>query len=170
MKNKTIFFGLVTFYFLSACSAPTAMLGPAYTLSSTGNIYQSGLTFGTNEMITMYTGKTPLENIQDITVKFKKEVWTDAFGSSGTINAIFDLSVELGGSPEHINKDSLNSVKNYLLKPKSNLFVSEKIKQSRMDVLKGGLVIMLFIFLFVFKKSIVSSLNPLSTISELNTK
>ena len=73
---------------------------------------------------------------QDITVKFKKEVWTDAFGSSGTINAIFDLSVGLGGSPEHINKESLNSVKNYLLKPKSNLFVSEKIKQSRMDVLK----------------------------------
>ena len=74
MKNKSIFFGLVTFYFLSACSAPTAMLGPAYTLSSTGNIYQSGLTFGTNEMITMYTGKTPLENIQYITVTDNKNI------------------------------------------------------------------------------------------------
>ena len=59
---------------------------------------------------------------------------------------IFDLSVELGGSPEHINKDSLNSVKNYLLKPKSNLFVSGKVKQSRVHVLKGGLVILTALF------------------------
>lgn len=96
-------------------------------------------------------------HIQDITVKFKKEVWIDAFGSSGTINAIFDLSVELGGSPEHINKDSLNSVKNYLLKPKSNLFVSGKVKQSRVNVLKGGLVILTALFKqFKIKKLFVA--------------
>ena len=90
--------------------------------------------------------KKTKNHIQDSCVKFKKESWTDAFGSSGTINAIFDLSVELGSTPYHITKDSLNSVKNYLLKPKSNFIISGKIKQSRMEVLKGGLVILTALF------------------------
>jgi hypothetical protein len=30
------------FSFLGACASPTAMLGPAYTLTSTGNILQAG--------------------------------------------------------------------------------------------------------------------------------
>ena len=40
--KKTIF-GLITVIFLGACTAPTAMLGPAYTLTSSGNVYQAGL-------------------------------------------------------------------------------------------------------------------------------
>ena len=42
------------------------MLGPAYTLTSTGNIFQAGFSYGSNEMITMYTGKTPIENVKEI--------------------------------------------------------------------------------------------------------
>ena len=42
------------------------MLGPAYTLSSTGNIFQAGLSYGSNELITQYTGKTPIENLKEI--------------------------------------------------------------------------------------------------------
>ena len=64
--NKKIIFALFIVSFLGACASPTAMLGPAYTLSSSGNVFQAGLTYGSNEMITMYTGKTPLENIKDI--------------------------------------------------------------------------------------------------------
>tara|TARA_B100000035_G_scaffold176368_1_gene150428 strand:- start:1669 stop:1977 length:309 start_codon:yes stop_codon:yes gene_type:complete len=79
--NKKIFFGLFIINFLTACSSPTAMLGPVYTLSSTGSIYQSSLTYGTNEMITMYTGKTPLENIQDITVTNKKNIQKETLES-----------------------------------------------------------------------------------------
>ena len=59
---------------MGACTSPTAMLGPAYTLSTTGNLYQSGLTYGYNEMITIYTGKTPIENIQEITSKKKPNI------------------------------------------------------------------------------------------------
>ena len=33
MIHKKIIFGLFIFSFLSACTSPTAMLGPAYTLS-----------------------------------------------------------------------------------------------------------------------------------------
>jgi len=66
MINKKIIIGLFTVSFLGACASPTAMLGPAYTLTSSGNVIQAGLSYGSNEMITMYTGKTPLENLQEI--------------------------------------------------------------------------------------------------------
>ncbi len=66
MINKKIILGLFIVCFLGACASPTAMLGPAYTLTSSGNIFQAGLSYGSNEMITMYTGKTPLENLQEI--------------------------------------------------------------------------------------------------------
>ena len=64
MSNKK-FLMIVPILFLGACTSPTAMLGPAYTLSSTGSVYQSGLTYGSNELITIYTGKTPVENIKE---------------------------------------------------------------------------------------------------------
>ena len=69
MINKKVIFGLFLLSMLGACGAPTAMLGPAYTFTSTGNIAQAGLTYGSNTLITSYTGKTPMENIEDITSK-----------------------------------------------------------------------------------------------------
>ena len=66
MILKKLIFGLLTLSFLAGCSSPTAMIGPAYTLTSTGNIFQAGLSYGSNEMITMYTGKTPIENVKEI--------------------------------------------------------------------------------------------------------
>ena len=69
MFRKKIIFGLLLFFSLGACTAPTAMLGPAYTLTSTGNVAQAGLSYGSSEVITMYTGKTPIENIIEITSK-----------------------------------------------------------------------------------------------------
>ena len=69
MIHKKIIFGLFVRGFLSGCTSPTAMLGPAYTLTSTGNVFQAGLSYGSNEMITYYTGKTPLENVKEVTQK-----------------------------------------------------------------------------------------------------
>jgi len=66
MINKKTILGLFVVSFLGACASPTAMIGPAYTLTSSGNVFQAGLSYGTNEMITLYTGKTPLENLQEI--------------------------------------------------------------------------------------------------------
>ena len=71
MIHKKIIFWLLVSAFLSGCTSPTAMLGPAYTFTSSGNIYQAGLTFGSNEMITRQTGKTPIENIQELSVNKK---------------------------------------------------------------------------------------------------
>jgi len=73
ITNKKIIIGLLIFTFLGACSSPTAMLGPAYTLSSSGNVLQAGLNYGSNQMITKYTGKTPLENFKEIKTLSKKQ-------------------------------------------------------------------------------------------------
>tara|TARA_Y200000002_G_C22446535_1_gene564480 strand:- start:347 stop:682 length:336 start_codon:yes stop_codon:yes gene_type:complete len=74
MINKKIILGLFLLGLLCGCSSPSAMLGPAYTLTSTGNIFQTGFTYGSNELITLYTGKTPIENIKDISSKDKKNL------------------------------------------------------------------------------------------------
>ena len=43
-----------------------ALVGPAYTLASTGNVYQAGFTYGSNEVITRVTGKSTVENIKEM--------------------------------------------------------------------------------------------------------
>ena len=65
MINKKIIFGLFIVSLLGACTSPTAMLGPAYTFSSSGSIIQAGLNYGSNQMITHYTGKTPFQNLKE---------------------------------------------------------------------------------------------------------
>ena len=73
MINKKIILGLFAISFLGACTTPTAMLGPAYTLTSTGNVVQAGFSYGSSELVKAYTGKTPLENIQSISSSTLKE-------------------------------------------------------------------------------------------------
>jgi len=73
MIAKKLIFGLFVICLLAGCTSPTAMLGPVYTLSSTGNIFQAGINYGSNQMITMYTGKTPIENLQTINSNKKQE-------------------------------------------------------------------------------------------------
>ena len=69
MINIKVILGLFLICFLGACSAPTAMLGPAYTFTSTGNVAQAGFSYGSNVFITSYTGKSPLENLEEISSK-----------------------------------------------------------------------------------------------------
>jgi hypothetical protein len=73
MIDKKIILGLFITIFLGACASPTAMLGPAYTFTSTGNAYQAGLTYSSNEIITKHTGKSAIENIKKITEKKRKK-------------------------------------------------------------------------------------------------
>ena len=67
MINRKIILSLSIFIFLGARSSPTAMLAPAYTLSSNGNIFQAGFSYGSSEMVKNHTGKTPIENLKEIT-------------------------------------------------------------------------------------------------------
>jgi hypothetical protein len=64
MNLIKIITGLFLLLFLNGCVQGTALLGPAYTLTSTGNIYQAGLTYSSNKAISKITGKTVAENIK----------------------------------------------------------------------------------------------------------
>ncbi|MDC1273320.1 hypothetical protein N8Z42_02330 [Pelagibacteraceae bacterium] len=66
MILKKIFAGLFLLFFLSSCVQSTALLGPAFTLASSGNIYQAGLSYGSNKAVKKITGKSPTENIQSL--------------------------------------------------------------------------------------------------------
>ena len=65
MRVKKLILALFVINFANGCTSPTAMLGPAYTLSTNGNILQASFSYGSNEMVTKYTGKTPIENVRD---------------------------------------------------------------------------------------------------------
>ena len=70
--NKIII-GLLFVCFLSGCAQNAALLGPAYTLATSGNIYQAGLTYGGNEIITKSTGKSMAQNIKEGLVPNKED-------------------------------------------------------------------------------------------------
>ena len=57
---------------LTGCVQSTALLGPIYTLGTTGNVYQAGLSFGSEKIVTTFTGKSSLENVEDL-LKAKKQ-------------------------------------------------------------------------------------------------
>ena len=56
MEINKIFIYIVTGIILSGCAQSTAMLGPALTFASTGNISQAGITFITNKAVEKETG------------------------------------------------------------------------------------------------------------------
>jgi len=68
---KKIIYGIFFLSFLSSCVQTTALIGPVYTLGSTGNIYQAGLSLGSNQVITSKTGKAIQKNITN-KLKIKK--------------------------------------------------------------------------------------------------
>ena len=71
ISNNTIA-GLFLLLFLNGCVQTTALLGPIYTLASTGNIYQASLSYGSNHAVEKITGKSPTENVQSLVDNKKK--------------------------------------------------------------------------------------------------
>jgi hypothetical protein len=65
MWKKNIILYLVLSLFLTGCLQTTAMIGPAITLASTGNISQAGMTFFTNKAIKDETGMNALEFVSN---------------------------------------------------------------------------------------------------------
>jgi hypothetical protein len=66
MIKKKIVLGICYLCLLNGCVQSTAFLGPAYTLGTTGNIYQAGITYSSNHAISSLTGKSTGENIKNI--------------------------------------------------------------------------------------------------------
>tara|TARA_B100000795_G_scaffold205965_1_gene159493 strand:- start:335 stop:625 length:291 start_codon:yes stop_codon:yes gene_type:complete len=72
MILKKIITGFFLVSFLNGCAQNAALLGPAYTLASTGNVYHAGVTYGSNEIITRTTGKSTTQNLKEVLLPKKK--------------------------------------------------------------------------------------------------
>ena len=67
--NKVLIY-IVAGLILSGCAQSTAMLGPAITLASSGNITQAGLTFFTNKAVEKETG---MDTVSYVSNKIEKQ-------------------------------------------------------------------------------------------------
>ena len=76
-----IFVGII----LSGCAQSTAMIGPAITLASSGNISQAGLTFVTNKAVEKETG---MDTVSYVSNKIEKQ------NSKNKLNREFKKLVE----------------------------------------------------------------------------
>ena len=74
MILKKIITGLLLLFFLNGCMQSTALLGSGYTMASTGNIYQAGFTYASNQVVKKVTGKSPTENIKSLADNRKKKI------------------------------------------------------------------------------------------------
>lgn len=69
---KKIIVIIISFVFLGACAQTTALIGPAITAGSTGNVMQAGFSYASNMAVKKTTGKTPSEHVS-LYVEEKKE-------------------------------------------------------------------------------------------------
>ncbi|MDA9222439.1 hypothetical protein N9O89_01275 [Candidatus Pelagibacter sp.] len=85
MILKKIIAGLFLLCFLNGCAQSTALLGPAYTLASNGNVFQAGLSYGSDQAVKKVTGKTTTENIKSLIdnkkIKLEEEERNEEFFS-----------------------------------------------------------------------------------------
>ena len=70
MEINKIFIYIVTGIILSGCAQSTAMLGPAITLASTGNVSQAGITYITNKAVEKETG---MDTVSFVSQKFEQK-------------------------------------------------------------------------------------------------
>jgi len=63
---KKVLFVVVATLFLNGCFQVLALVGPAATGVTTGNIYQSALSYSLGYGVKKATGKTIIENVIDI--------------------------------------------------------------------------------------------------------
>jgi len=70
---KKIIIVLFLTNFLVGCAQNAALLGPAYTLATSGSVYHAGFTYGGNELITKTTGKSATQNLKDMLVPKKDD-------------------------------------------------------------------------------------------------
>jgi len=73
MKTVLTLLGLL---FLAGCVQPTALLGPIYTIGTSGNVLQAGASYGTSFAVKKMTGKTVSENVNTFvdTEELKEEL------------------------------------------------------------------------------------------------
>ena len=69
---KKLIVGTFVIILLCGCVQNASLIGPVYTLATSGNIYQAGFAYGGNEIITKKTGKSVAQNFKEV-ISIKKE-------------------------------------------------------------------------------------------------
>ena len=70
---KKVIFVVVSTIFLNGCFQVLALVGPAATGVTTGNIYQSAISYSFSYGVKQKTGKTIIENVIDLNKDFKNK-------------------------------------------------------------------------------------------------
>ena len=117
IKKKLLL--LFSFLLLNGCFEPTALMGPAITVGTSGNIYQAGLSYGTNQVLQKTTGKSSLEHIVEF---LDSEDEHNGSVSSKTIKKINETKLKIkkyqGDFVENMNmsfEDTKTVLKNYII-------------------------------------------------------
>ena len=71
---KKIIILIFIFVLISGCVQSTAMVGPAIAGATSGNIYQAGLSYGTNLTLKEKTGKSAGQHVIDYKKKIEKNL------------------------------------------------------------------------------------------------
>ena len=61
MKYKLLL--LLSLFFLTSCGQIVALIGPAITAGSTGEIYRAAYSIGSDHLVKRVTGKTTMEHV-----------------------------------------------------------------------------------------------------------
>ena len=70
---RNILLMLFSYLCLTNCAQTTALIGPAITIGSTGNVMQAGFSYGSNMVVKEATGKTPGEHLTNYVDQKKEE-------------------------------------------------------------------------------------------------
>jgi len=99
LSLKKIIFLILGLFFLNSCIDATAFLGPAITVGTSGNVYQAGLSYGSNQLIKETTGKTTFEHMSE---------FIDSKKFKDTKKKIINNKNKLEESFESVEKKSMN--------------------------------------------------------------
>jgi len=127
MWKKNIILYLVLSLFLTGCLQTTAMIGPAITLASTGNISQAGMTFFTNKAIKDETGMNTLEFVSN-KIDGGKKIKNKAIKDETGINTLELVSnkIDEGKNKKQVD-DNFNINNNFIILVKNNFDKTRKI-------------------------------------------
>jgi hypothetical protein len=127
MWKKNIILYLVLSLFLTGCLQTTAMIGPAITLASTGNISQAGMTFFTNKAIKDETGMNTLEFVSN-KIDEGKKIKNKAIKDETGMNTLEYASnkIDEGKNKKEVD-DNFNINDNFIILVKNNFDKARKI-------------------------------------------
>ena len=90
---------------------------------------------------------------EEVAEVFGAHQWQSAYGSSGTAEAIAELCTQLGEPPEFITRAGMKKIAEIMIESPPQKWPFENLRAQRMQVLAGGLAVMMGLFIALNVKS-----------------